>query len=343
MNVLGIESSCDETAAAVVTDGRQVRSSVIWSQVAIHAPFGGVVPEIASRNHLQAIVPVVEQALADAGATLAGIDGLAVTIGPGLIGSLLVGVQFAKALALGTGLPIVGVNHLEAHFMAAFLVEDRDPPRFPFVALAVSGGHTSLYRVDDFGRFSLLGRTLDDAAGEAFDKAAAVLGLPYPGGIAIDRVAEGRDPTTIRFPRSMIREPGFDMSFSGLKTALRRHVETLGHAPDADEVAEIAAAFREAIVDVLVARTLAAASESGVQDVVIAGGVAANRRLRTRMAEETERAGVTFHAVPLSLCTDNAAMIAGLGHRYLFGPLADAECPRGLSMDPFVRMAATGG
>jgi N6-L-threonylcarbamoyladenine synthase len=343
MNVLGIESSCDETAAAVVTDGRRVRSSVIWSQVAVHAPFGGVVPEIASRNHLKAIVPVVDQALKDAGIPLADVDGLAVTIGPGLIGSLLVGVQFAKALALGTGLPIVGVNHLEGHFMAAFLVEDREPPRFPFVALAVSGGHTSLYRVEAFGRFTLLGRTLDDAAGEAFDKAAAVLGLPYPGGVAIDRVAEGRDPGTVRFPRSMIREPGFDMSFSGLKTALRRHLETLDHVPEGDEVADIAAAFREAVVDVLVAKTLAAARANGVGDVVIAGGVAANRRLRARMGEETAKAGITLHAVPLALCTDNAAMIAGLGHQYLFGPLAKADCPRGLSMDPFIRMAATGG
>jgi N6-L-threonylcarbamoyladenine synthase len=337
MNVLGIESSCDETA--VVTDGRRVRSSVIWSQVAVHAPFGGVVPEIASRNHLKAVVPVVDQALQDAGMTLADIDGLAVTIGPGLIGSLLVGVQFAKALALGTGLPIVGVNHLEGHFLAG----DREPPRFPFVALAVSGGHTSLYRVEAFGRFTLLGRTLDDAAGEAFDKAAAVLGLPYPGGVAIDRVAEGRDPGTVRFPRSMIREPGFDMSFSGLKTALRRHLETLDHVPEGDEVADIAAAFREAVVDVLVARTLAAARANGVGDVVIAGGVAANRRLRARMGEETAKAGITLHAVPLALCTDNAAMIAGLGHQYLFGPLAKADCPRGLSMDPFIRMAATGG
>jgi len=343
MNVLGIESSCDETAAAVVTDGRHVRSSVIWSQVAVHAPFGGVVPEIASRNHLQAVVPVVDQALADAGMTLADIDGLAVTIGPGLIGSLLVGAQFAKALALGTGLPIVGVNHLEAHFMAAFLVEDREPPRFPFVALAVSGGHTSLYRVDDFGRFTLLGRTLDDAAGEAFDKAAAVLGLPYPGGVAIDRIAEGRPVDTVRFPRAMIKEPGFDVSFSGLKTALRRPLETLGHVPEGDEVADIAAAFREAVVDVLTARAMAAVKASGVRDLVIAGGVAANRRLRARMAEVTAAAGVTLHAVPLSLCTDNAAMVAGLGHQYLFGPLAKAECPRGLSMDPFIRMAATGG
>jgi N6-L-threonylcarbamoyladenine synthase len=341
MNVLGIESSCDETAAAVVTDGRLVRSSVIWSQVAIHAPYGGVVPEIASRNHLRSIVPVVSEALSRAGVTLADVDGISVTIGPGLIGSLLVGVQFAKALALATGLPLVGVNHLEGHVMAAFLVEDQAPPAYPFVALAVSGGHTSLYLMHAPGRITLLGRTRDDAAGEAFDKAAAVLGLPYPGGVSIDKVAAGRNPGTVRFPRSMISD-GYDMSFSGLKTALRRHLELLGHVPGADEVADIAAAFQEAVVDVLVSKTSAAAREHGVRDVVIAGGVAANRRLRARMAEAMERDRRTLHAVPISLCTDNAAMIAGLGHLYLFGDLQDADAPRGLDMDPFIRRVDDG-
>ncbi len=341
MNVLGIESSCDETAASVVTDGRKIRSSVIWSQVAVHAPFGGVVPEIASRNHLQSIVPVVQEALSQAGVTLADIDGLSVTIGPGLIGSLLVGVQFAKALALATGRPLVGVNHLEGHVMAAFLVEDREPPVYPFVALAVSGGHTSLYLLTAPGRIRLLGRTRDDAAGEAFDKAAAVLGLPYPGGVSIDRVSAGRDPGTVRFPRSMISD-GSDMSFSGLKTALRRHLELLGHVPGPDEVADIAAAFQEAVVDVLVSKTAAAARDHGVRDVVIAGGVAANRRLRSRMADAMARDRRILHAVPISLCTDNAAMIAGLGHLYLFGELREADVPRGLDMDPFVRRVDDG-
>jgi N6-L-threonylcarbamoyladenine synthase len=340
MNVLGIESSCDETAAAVVTDGRTVRSSVIWSQVAIHAPFGGVVPEIASRNHLRSIVPITAEALEQAGVSLDDIQGIAVTIGPGLIGALLVGVQFAKALAFARGLPLVGVNHLEAHFMASFLIPD-DPPTFPFVALAVSGGHTSIYRVDDWGRISLLGRTLDDAAGEAFDKAAAVLGLPYPGGVSIDRVSEGRDPNRVRFPRSMLKD-GYRMSFSGLKTALRRHFETRSEPPDQDEIADIAAAFQEAVVDVLVHKTVAAAREHGVRDVVIAGGVAANRRLRARMAEALTADGRRLVAVPIRLCTDNAAMIAGLGHQYLFGHLADAEAPRGLDMDPFMRNLASG-
>jgi len=236
----------------------------------------------------------------------------------------------------------VGVNHLEAHVMSAFLVEGREPPRFPFVALAVSGGHTSLYLLQDWGRITLLGRTLDDAAGEAFDKAAAVLGLSYPGGVAIDKVAEGRDPGTIKFPRGMIHDPTLNMSFSGLKTSLRRYLELLGHAPDADEVATIAASFQEAIVDVLVHKTLAAARANCIRDVVIAGGVAANRRLRARMGEATARAGFVLHPVPIALCTDNAAMIAGLGYHYLFGALSKADAPRGLAMDPFVRHVADG-
>jgi len=340
MKVLGIESSCDETAAAVVEDGRRVCSSVVWSQVALHAPFGGVVPEIASRNHLRSVVPVVEKALADAGIGLDDIDGIAVTIGPGLIGSLLVGVQFAKALALARGLPVVGVNHLEAHIMAAFLTED--PPELPFVALAVSGGHTSVYLVERRGSIRLLGRTLDDAAGEAFDKAAAVLGLPYPGGVSIDRVATGRDPTLVPFPRALMNEDTLDMSFSGLKSALRRHLEVRAAPPSPDEVADIAASFQEAIVDVLVARLVTAAKAHGVQGVVAAGGVAANRRLRARLASATSAAGLKLHLVPISLCTDNAAMVAGVGFDYLFGELADADVPRGTGMDPFVRHVSHG-
>jgi len=330
MKVLGIESSCDETAAAVVADGREVISSVVYSQVALHAPFRGVVPEIASRNHLLAIVPVVEQALA--GRDLMQIDGIAVTIGPGLIGSLLVGVEFAKGLALGTGLPLVGVNHLEAHLMAVFLTPE--PPEYPFVGLVVSGGHTSLFLVEGPGALRPLGQTLDDAAGEALDKAASLLGLPYPGGVAIDRISEGRDHSLVRFPRSMLKADVLDMSFSGLKTALRQYIEKNGL--DEAQVPDIAASFLEAVVDVLVHKTMAAAKDHGVKDVVIAGGVAANRRLRHRMAEAAQAAGLLFHAVPVSLCTDNAAMVAGLGYHYLFGALAGAEAPRGLAMDPFV-------
>jgi len=336
MRVLGIESSCDETAAAVVEDGRRVLSNVIHSQVALHAPFRGVVPEVASRDHLRQVVPVVDAALREAATPLDRVDGIAVTLGPGLIGSLLVGIQFAKGLALATGKPLVGVDHLEAHVMASFLVPDREPPAFPHLALAVSGGHTSLYRVAAPGRLELLGRTRDDAAGEALDKAAAMLGLPYPGGVSIERAAEGHRKDAVALPRPFLKE-GLEMSFSGLKTALRRHLETLGHTHEPQEVGEIAAAFQEAVVEVLVTKTCRAARQTGVRDVVLAGGVSANRRLRSRMAEALEGDRLRLHLLPLSLCTDNAAMIAGLGDRYLFGDLAHAEAPRGLEMEPYTR------
>lgn len=333
MTVLGIETSCDETAAAVVEDGRVVRSNVVSSQVAIHARFRGVVPEIASRNHLRAIIPVVEQALDEAGVPLEAVDGLAVTMGPGLIGSLLVGVQFSKAVAMALAKPIVGVNHLEAHVMAAFLGDD--PPEFPFVALAVSGGHSSLYLVTGLGQVRLLGRTRDDAAGEAFDKAATLLGLPYPGGVHVDRVSEGHTPGSIRFPRAMLHDDTLDMSFSGLKTALRRHIEGLVSPPD---VGDIAASFREAVVDILVTRALQAARKTGVRHVVVAGGVAANRRLRARMTAAAQDAGLSLHLVPLAYCTDNAAMVAALGYHLLFGELAGSGAvPRGLDITPFER------
>jgi len=342
MMVLGIETSCDETAAAVVEDGRQVRSSVVWSQVQAHAPYRGVVPEIASRNHLKALIPVVETALHDAGVAPDRVDGLAVTLGPGLIGSLLVGVQFAKAVSFAWNRPLVGVNHLEAHVMAAFL--DKDPPDFPFVALAVSGGHTSLYRVDAIGAFRLLGRTRDDAAGEAFDKAAALLGLPYPGGVHVDRASEGRNPEAVHFPRAMLREADtLDVSFSGLKTALRRHIESLQAPLDAATVGDLAASFQEAVVDVLVTRTLHAATQEQVRHVVVAGGVAANRRLRARMTAAITAAGLRLHLVPMAYCTDNAAMVAALGYHYLFGDRAGSrECARDLDMDPFERHVLDG-
>ncbi len=341
MTVLGIETSCDETAAAVVEDGRFVRSNVVWSQVAVHARYRGVVPEIASRNHLRALVPVTEQALGEAGVALDAVDGLAVTVGPGLIGSLLVGVQFAKAVAFALGRPLVGVSHLEAHVMAAFLADD--PPAFPFVALAVSGGHTSLYLVSGLGQVRLLGRTRDDAAGEAFDKAATLLGLPYPGGVAIDRISEGRNPEAVRFPRAMLHADTLDMSFSGLKTALRRYVEGLGRPLSADEVADTAASFQEAVVDVLVVRTIQAARRTGVRHIVVAGGVAANRRLRARMAEVASEEGLALHLVPLPYCTDNAAMVAALGYHYLFGGLAGSrEVPRDLDIAPFERHVLDG-
>ncbi|NOZ01788.1 MAG: tRNA (adenosine(37)-N6)-threonylcarbamoyltransferase complex transferase subunit TsaD [Deltaproteobacteria bacterium] len=292
MKVLGIETSCDETAAAVVENGRVVLSNVVRTQMEIHARFGGVVPEIASRNHLEAMGPVVREALARAGLQLGNIDGLAVTIGPGLIGALLVGVQFAKSLSLGTGLPLVGVNHVQAHVMASFLSENGVRPDFPFVALAVSGGHTSLYLARSFGDIEMVGRTVDDAAGEAFDKAASQLGLGYPGGVSIERASQGHDPTSVRFPRAMVRDGTFNTSFSGLKTALRRHLEELPDPPDEKQVGDIAASFQEAVVDVLVLKTMAAARAQRVRDVVVAGGVAANLRLRQEMQRAASREGL---------------------------------------------------
>jgi len=342
MKVLGIESSCDETAAAVVDDGRRVLSSVVHSQVPVHAPFGGVVPELASRNHLEHMGPVVKEALKQAAVGIGDLDGLAVTIGPGLIGSLLVGVQFAKSLSLGTGLELVGINHLEAHVMAAFLDGNGEAARFPFLALAVSGGHTSLYRVQAYGDIELIGRTLDDAAGEAFDKAAAVLGLPYPGGVSVDQASEGRNAAAVNFPRAMSRDKTLNMSFSGLKTALRRHVEEREGPLTTDQVGDIAASFQEAVVDVLVLKTLAAARTHGTRDLVVAGGVAANRRLRARMTQAADKEGLALHLVPVSLCTDNGAMVAALGYHYLFGTLREADAPRGLDMDPFVRHVKDG-
>lgn len=342
MKVLGIESSCDETSAAVVEDGRRVLSNVVWSQIKIHEPYGGVVPELASRNHLRYITPVVDSALAKAGVVPADLDGMAVTIGPGLMGSLLVGVQFAKAMAMAVRKPLVGVNHLEGHLSAAFMIDGIEPPRFPFAGLAVSGGHTSIYLVRGWGSLDLLGRTLDDAAGEAFDKAAAMLGLSYPGGVVIDRISKGRPVDAVRLPRPMIKDPSLNMSFSGLKTALRRHMETLGRTPGPEETADIASSFQEAVVDILVAKVIAAARANRVNEVVIAGGVAANSRLRARMNDACEKGGFRLIAVPLSLCTDNAAMIAGLGHQYLFGVLKDAPCPRDMEMDPFMRHVSAG-
>lgn len=342
MKVLGIESSCDETSAAVVVDGRQVLSNVVWSQIKVHEPFGGVVPELASRNHLRSITPVVESALDQAGTPIDEIDGIAVTIGPGLMGSLLVGVQFAKSLALATGKPLVGVNHLEGHLAAAFMLDNVEPPGFPYVGLAVSGGHTSIYLLEGWGSLKLLGRTLDDAAGEAFDKAAAMLGLPYPGGVIIDRISRGRDVSAVRFPRPMTGDPTLNMSFSGLKTALKRYLESLPEPPGQDRTADIAASFQEAIVDILIEKVMTAARANMVNDVVIAGGVAANSRLRARMKTACIESGKRLIAVPLNLCTDNAAMIAGLGYQYLFGTLRDADCPRGIDMDPFMRHVTVG-
>ncbi len=314
MLVLAIESSCDETAAAVVRDGREVLSNIIASQVKDHAVFGGVVPEIASRKHLESIVPVVGEALKSAGVTLADIGGIAVTQGPGLAGALLVGIATAKGLAYMRRIPIVGVNHIEGHLLAAFLER---PVEFPFIALAVSGGHTHLYRVDGVGRYTTLGQTVDDAAGEAFDKVAKLLGLSYPGGVLIDGLAAEGDGEAIRFPRPLLRDGTFNFSFSGLKTAVLTH---LGKHPDAREgqqLKDLCASFQRAVCDVLVQKTAAVIAATGLKRVVVAGGVACNSGLRSGMERMARDLGVELHIPSPLLCSDNAAMIAVPGDFYL--------------------------
>ncbi len=313
MVILGIESSCDETAAAVVRDGRVLLSNVIASQVDVHARYGGVVPEIASRKHIEAISPTILRALADAGLTLDAVEGIAVTQGPGLIGSLLVGLSMAKAIAFSRRLPLVGVNHLEGHVAAIFLTPD--PPPFPFIALVVSGGHTTIYRVEGFGRFALMGQTRDDAAGEAFDKAAKLLDIGYPGGVVIDRLAREGDAGAMAFPRGM--RDSLDFSFSGLKTSLMVMLKKRGVPFSGRELNDAAASYQEAIVDVLVEKTLRAASMAGAKRIVVCGGVAANSRLRDRFRGDAAAEGMEVFIPPPVLCTDNAAMIAVVGTHLL--------------------------
>lgn len=311
--VLGIESSCDESAAAVVEDGRRVLSSVIASQIKDHAPFGGVVPELASRRHLENLAPTVMAALDQAGVTLDDISGVAVTQGPGLIVALLIGLNLAKALAWSRGLPMVGVSHLEGHLAALGLAEE--PPPFPFMALLVSGGHTSIFLVSAPGKQEELGSTVDDAAGEAFDKVAKLYGLGYPGGIIIDRMAAQGDPSVIQLPRPRMHDGTLDFSFSGLKSAVVRFREANQGVDYRME--DLCAGFQEAVVEVLVKKTLAAAQQRRVRHLALAGGVAANQRLRAAMAEAAAQAGLGVTLPPLELCTDNAAMIAAAGCHHL--------------------------
>jgi N6-L-threonylcarbamoyladenine synthase len=304
--VLGIETSCDETAAAIVVDGRHVESNVVASQDDVHREIGGVVPEIASRLHLRTIAPVVERALTDAGRDWGAIDVVAVTHGPGLAGALLVGLNTAKALSFARGLPLLGVNHLEGHVYANWLVEQVEP-RFPLVCLIVSGGHSDLVLMREHGQYERLGRTLDDAAGEAFDKAARMMHLGYPGGPAVQHAAESGDPHRYPLPRAWLR-PSYNFSFSGLKTAVLRTVREAG---DSLVVPDLAASFQEAIVDVLATKTLEAAREHGAANIALAGGVAANLPLRERIQHLSK---VPVLIPPVRLCTDNAAMIAAAGH-----------------------------
>jgi len=308
MLVLGIESSCDETAAAVINNGKML-SNVIASQIAVHSPYGGVVPEIASRKHIEAINPVICRALCDANVKLRDIEGIAVTRGPGLIGSLLIGLSTAKALAFALDIPLAGVNHLEGHIAAAFLAEK--VPALPFMALVVSGGHTSVYLAKNYHDFELMGQTRDDAAGEAFDKAAKLLNLGYPGGVVIDKISRGANPKAVAFPRAMKDSP--DFSFSGLKTSLLTMLKKRGRDFAPEELPDIVASYQEAIVDVLLEKTIKAAKDNGVDRIVVCGGVAANSRLRERFAKETAARNLELFIPPVILCTDNAAMIGAIG------------------------------
>jgi tRNA N6-adenosine threonylcarbamoyltransferase len=333
VRILGIETSCDETAAAVVEDGRRVRSSVVSSQVELHAPYGGVVPELASRAHVELINPVVDEALMEAGILdVRELDAVAACHGPGLAGALLVGVSAAKALALTTGLPYVQVNHLEAHLYAGWLEEpDLEPP---LAVLVASGGHTLLVVMEGHGRYRVMGQTVDDAAGEAFDKVARFLGLGYPGGPVIDALAGKGDPDAITFPRPMLGE-GYDFSFSGLKTAVvnyaRKH-------PDADPN-DIAASFQEAAVDVLTTKLLAAADDAGARTLVLGGGVAANSRLRSRVADAATASGRRAFLPPPALCTDNGAMIAATAWWRLE---ADGPTPLDAGIAPSLALPTSG-
>ena len=329
MLVLGIESSCDDTAAAVVEDGARVLSSVVSSQDDIHAQYGGVVPELASRSHIEAIIPVVDTALSRAGVTLDDIDAIAVTRGPGLVGSILVGLSFAKAVSYARSIPYTGVNHIAAHPLAVFLTDDaysEGDPEFPFVALVVSGGHTTLMLVRDFTVYEVLGSTLDDAAGEAFDKTAKLLGLGFPGGRAIDNLAATGDVGYVDFTRPYLAKGSLDFSFSGIKTAVLMEVKGFKGALDDEAVKGLAASFQEAVVDVLVSKSIWALEATGTRSLVAAGGVACNSRLRERLASATEEDGSRLYIPPPRFCSDNAAMVAVLGfHQLKNGPAAGLE------------------
>lgn len=318
IKVLGIESSCDETAAAVVKNGREVLSNVISSQIDIHTLYGGVVPEIASRKHIERINQVIEEALERAGTSLGELDAISVTYGPGLVGALLVGVGEAKALAYAAGKPLVGVHHIEGHIAANYLEhEDLEPP---FLCLVVSGGHTHLVQVKSYNEFEIVGCTHDDAAGEAFDKVARAIGLGYPGGPKIDRVAREGNPSAIDFPRAKIAGSEFDFSFSGVKSAVLNYLNQCEMKREAVNQADVAASFQQAVVDVLVGRAVAAAEELGEKRIAVAGGVAANSSLRGQMERACQEAGIAlYHPSPV-YCTDNAAMIACQGYyEYMAG------------------------
>jgi len=330
MDILGIETSCDETAAAVVRDGREIRSNVVASQFDIHHRYGGVVPELACRRHIESIIPVIDEALESAQTPLSEIDLIAVTQGPGLIGALLVGLSTAKAMAYASSKPLLGVNHLAGHIYSIFL--EYPDLTFPCLALVVSGGHTELYRVDQHGLFYQLGTTLDDAAGEAFDKVAKMLGLGYPGGPVIDRYAQQGDPQAISFPRPVLNRESLDFSFSGLKTAVSLFIRANQDNMNERLRQDIAASFQQAAVDVLVMKTLQAARQTRVKNVIVVGGVACNSQLRRELSQRAQELGLTIFFPRPSLCTDNAAMIACAAH-YLTSSSPPLEPPAYLELD----------
>lgn len=322
MKILSIESSCDETAAAVVEDGRKVLSSVIASQVDEHKLYGGVVPEIASRRHAEAIVSVVQQALKQAETTLEDIEAIAVTHAPGLIGALLVGVNFAKGLSLATGKPVVPTHHLRSHIASNYISNPQLKP--PFLCLVVSGGHSHIVMVEDYTKMKVVGRTRDDAAGEAFDKAARTMGMPYPGGIAMDKVAQQGNPLAFKFPRPVVNNAPYDFSFSGLKTAVINLIHNMEQRGEEIPKEDVCASFRYAVVDLLTTNFLKAARDFNVNTLAVAGGVSANTLLRERLKQECEELGYKLYLPEKNLCTDNAAMVGSQGYyEYLSGNIAD--------------------
>ncbi len=331
--LLAIETSCDETAAAVIGPGATVLANVVRSQIPEHRVYGGVVPEVASRRHVDWIGPVVDEALDRAGIEREDLGSVAATRGPGLVGCLLVGLSYAQGTAWGVGVPIVGVNHMEGHLLAPF-VGDPEPP-FPFLALVVSGGHTLLIHARGLGEYELLGETRDDAAGEAFDKGARLLGLPYPGGVEIDKLSKSGRADAIDLPRPMSRKPGYDFSFSGLKTAMRQHIDARGK-PEGAALSDVCASLQEAIVDSLLIKTRKAARELGIRRVVVTGGVAANSRLRSAFAAAAEKEGWTLHRPGRGLCTDNAAMIGYAAALHL----AAGAVPSDADVAPGLRLAS---
>lgn len=339
VHVLGIETSCDETSAAVLEGdgspdarGMRLRSNVIASQVCLHRQFGGVVPEVASRRHVETIIPAIDRALRDAGIGLAAISSVAATYGPGLVGAILVGLSAAKAIAVAQKVPFIGINHIEAHIYANF-IEQRDL-RPPFVCLVVSGGHTDLVYLLAHGYYEVMGRTRDDAAGEAFDKVARILGLGYPGGPAIDELARSGDPEAVRFPRAFLEDGSYDFSFSGLKTAVANYVRKARDCGRAFCAEDVAASFQEAVVDVLAAKTIKAARDRKVQTAVLAGGVAANSRLRAELARRAAGEGISLSYPSPVLCTDNAAMVACAGYfRLARGERCSLDLPAKPNLD----------